>query len=78
MSIEREPLAPRLLCTAMTTLRKRTQLPPDVVPVLVSEISRTIAWVELSEWQKDNEYIVSGYRQYGAHFLYRGNWLSFY
>ncbi|KAJ7126061.1 hemolysin-III related-domain-containing protein [Mycena epipterygia] len=52
----------------MTTLRKRTQLPPDVAPsVLVSKISRTIAWAELSEWQKDNEYIVSGYRQVQNH-----------
>lgn len=31
---------------------------------LSTKLSRTIAWLELAEWQRDNEYIVSGYRRY--------------
>ena len=27
------------------------------------EVSKTIAWAELEEWQKDNEYILAGYRR---------------
>ena len=27
------------------------------------EVSKTIAWAELEEWQRDNEYILAGYRR---------------
>ncbi|KAJ7485452.1 hemolysin-III related-domain-containing protein [Mycena latifolia] len=48
-----------------SSIRKRRPSIPDV-PAAVSTIShtsKTINWVELPEWQKDNEYIVSGYRR---------------
>ncbi|KAJ6595699.1 hemolysin-III related-domain-containing protein [Mycena vulgaris] len=49
----------------MSTMRKRTTFPPDVPAIVsaASHLSRTIGWLDLPEWQKDNEYIVTGYRQ---------------
>ncbi|KAJ7664298.1 hemolysin-III related-domain-containing protein [Mycena rosella] len=47
------------------SIRKRTPFPP-AAPAIVSitaQSSQTIGWLDLPEWQKDNEYIVSGYRR---------------
>lgn len=38
--------------------------------------SRTLTWTELPEWQRDNEYIVSGYRKVQNH--WRGCFTSVY
>lgn len=27
---------------------------------------KTLAWEQIEEWQKDNEYILSGYRRWGC------------
>ncbi|KAJ7266890.1 hemolysin-III related-domain-containing protein [Mycena haematopus] len=59
------------------SIRKRTPFsvkPP--APVVVPTDSRTISYVELPEWQKDNEYIVSGYRQIQNH--WKGCFTSVY
>ncbi|KAJ7359149.1 hemolysin-III related-domain-containing protein [Mycena albidolilacea] len=58
------------------SLRKRT--PPAKRSALVSipKNSRTVGYLDLPEWQKDNEFIVSGYRQVQNH--WRGCFVSVY
>ncbi|KAF6764313.1 hemolysin-III related-domain-containing protein [Ephemerocybe angulata] len=49
----------------MNVLRQRTQIRADnhEAPINASGTERkTISWSELEDWQKDNEYIVLGYR----------------
>ncbi|KAJ7512622.1 hemolysin-III related-domain-containing protein [Mycena galericulata] len=64
--------------TSMTSSNLRKRGPPAVPPAdsVVSEISRTIHWLDLPEWQKDNEYILSGYRQIQNH--WRGCFASIF
>jgi hypothetical protein len=47
------------------SLRKRhtTQSTPSADDSLTKAIPRTVRWNELPEWQRDNKYILSGYRR---------------
>ncbi|KAJ7167320.1 hemolysin-III related-domain-containing protein [Mycena crocata] len=47
--------------------RRGPALLKDPLTGLSSKLSKTIGWLDLPEWQKDNEYIVSGYRQVQNH-----------
>ncbi|KAF7344521.1 ADIPOR-like receptor SPBC12C2.09c [Mycena sanguinolenta] len=62
----------------MSKLIRRSRTVPVKTPVSVAvpTNSRTISYVELPEWQKDNEYIVSGYRQIQNH--WKGCFTSVY
>ncbi|KAJ7741413.1 hemolysin-III related-domain-containing protein [Mycena maculata] len=46
-----------------STIRRRIPVDVPAVASVTSKTSRTINWLELPEWQKDNEYIISGYRR---------------
>ncbi|KAJ6588768.1 hemolysin-III related-domain-containing protein [Mycena capillaripes] len=51
-----------------TSVRKRTPFPAEAsAAVPLRPIPKTIIYLELPEWQKDNEYIVSGYRRQQNH-----------
>lgn len=43
--------------------QKTRRKSPETTPNAISP-SKTISWDELEEWQKDNEYIRTGYRRY--------------
>ncbi|KAF8190378.1 HlyIII-domain-containing protein [Mycena galopus ATCC 62051] len=60
------------------SIRKRTThvKPSASAPVTIPLNSRTINYLDLPEWQKDNEYIVSGYRQIQNH--WKGCFTSVY
>ncbi|KAJ6495284.1 hemolysin-III related-domain-containing protein [Mycena sanguinolenta] len=59
------------------SIRRRTvPAKPLAASVTIPTNSRTIRYIELPEWQKDNEYIVSGYRQIQNH--WKGCFTSVY
>jgi hypothetical protein len=33
------------------------------IPVELKNVPKTLTWLEIPAWQRDNEYIVSGYRR---------------
>ncbi|KAM3547408.1 hypothetical protein ARSEF4850_010043 [Beauveria asiatica] len=44
--------------------------PPSAPSVtLIAKGGRTLTWHEASEWQRDNKYILSGYRRENADYL---------
>ncbi|KAJ7640862.1 hemolysin-III related-domain-containing protein [Mycena polygramma] len=48
----------------MSSVRKRTPFAVDTpTAVPFAPIPKTLSYLELPEWQKDNEYIVAGYRR---------------
>ncbi|KAJ7185502.1 hemolysin-III related-domain-containing protein [Mycena filopes] len=60
--------ANNLTPTTMSSIRNRVPHPADAPStVVVPPLSNTIGWIELPEWQKDNEYILSGYRRVQRH-----------
>ncbi|KAJ7240449.1 hemolysin-III related-domain-containing protein [Mycena rebaudengoi] len=56
-----------------TPIRRRQRKPTGSIESPIP-ILNTIRWIELPEWQKDNEYIVSGYRVVQNH--WRGCFVS--
>ncbi|THV04688.1 HlyIII-domain-containing protein [Dendrothele bispora CBS 962.96] len=51
----------------MSTLRRRTKSLTSTVSEASDAVVNTIHWLELPEWQRDNEYILSGYRRVQNH-----------
>ncbi|KAJ7037898.1 hemolysin-III related-domain-containing protein [Mycena alexandri] len=51
----------------MSSIRNRIPQPAGAPAVDIRPLSKTVSWLELPEWQKDNEYIVQGYRRVQRH-----------
>ncbi|KAJ7204646.1 hemolysin-III related-domain-containing protein [Mycena pura] len=51
------------------SFRQRKQTPSAPAAAATRKYSRTITYAELLEWQKDNEYIVTGYRRVQKHWV---------
>jgi hypothetical protein len=56
------------LPSEINALRQRVQIEAvNPEPSKRSPQRRTISWAEIEDWQKDNEFIIHGYRRFVFH-----------